>query len=343
MAPWALVAVLLLLGACWLVGSWWFDRQRIFKGLAARAAEGALVQTARGVVECARVGAGPTLLALHASPGGWDRGLASAQDFLGEGFTVLSPSRPGALRTPLDGAERPEDAADQLVALLDALGVDRVAVLAWQHAGPTAIQLALRHPSRVWAVVLESAVTGATPALGVGAGPLARGLQGNLSVWRTETRLHALVRALPLAPRWALRWVLGATLAAQGPREDELIDELLETPGQLKRLTGLLRCLGPLAPRRPGWENDLRQQAVLQSAALEAIEAPVLLVHGVLDPIVPLEHATRVAHRAPRAELMLLDRAGHLVWLGRAGTEVRAKELDFLWRHAPKQTSGPPV
>ena len=150
------------------------------------------------------------------------------------------------------------------------------------------------------------------PALGVGAGPLSRGLQGGLGVWRTETRLHVLVRALPVAPRWALRWVLGATLAAQGPREDELIEELLETPGQLKRLTGLLRCLGPLAPRLPGWENDRQQQATLHHTALEAIVAPVLIVHGVLDPIVPLEHATRVAHRAPKAELMLLDRAGHL-------------------------------
>lgn len=336
MAPGAVLVVLALLGALWLLGSWWLDRRRLLQALAARAAEGALVQTSRGVVECARVGSGPTLLALHASPGGWDRGLASAQDFLGEGFTVLAPSRPGALRTPLLGAERPEDAADQLVALLDALGVERVAVLAWQHAGPTAIQLALRHPSRVWAVVLESAVTGATPALGAGAGPLARGLGGTLSVWRTETRLHALTRALPVAPRWALRWVLGATLAAQGPREDELIDELIEAPGQLRRLAGLLRCLGPLSPRLAAWENDRRQQATLTDTTIEAIAAPVLVVHGVLDPIVPLEHATRVAHRAPKAELMLLDRAGHLVWLGRAGTEVRAKELDFLWRHAPK-------
>lgn len=336
MAPGVVLAVLGLLGAIWLLGSWWFDRQRLLHSLGVRAAEGALVQTARGAVECARVGAGPTLLVLHASPGGWDRGLASAQDFLGEGFTVIAPSRPGALRTPLSGAEAPEDAADQLVALLDALGVQQVAVLGWQHAGPTAIQLALRHPSRVWALVLESAVTGASPALGAGEGPLARGLDGGLGVWRTETRLHALVRALPLAPRLALRWVLGATLAARGPREDELIEELVESPSQIRRLVGLLRALGPLRPRMPGWENDRRQQAALSDAPLESITAPVLVVHGVLDPIVPLEHATRVAHRAPKAELMLLDRAGHLVWLGRAGTEVRAKELDFLWRHAPK-------
>jgi pimeloyl-ACP methyl ester carboxylesterase len=45
---------------------------------------------------------------------------------------------------------------------------------------------------------------------------------------------------------------------------------------------------------------------------LKRIEAPTLVVHGREDRIVPVANAEILAERIPRAELRILDHAGHL-------------------------------
>jgi 3-oxoadipate enol-lactonase len=45
---------------------------------------------------------------------------------------------------------------------------------------------------------------------------------------------------------------------------------------------------------------------------LRRIEVPTLVVHGRQDRMVPVDNAEILAERIPRAELRLLDAAGHL-------------------------------
>jgi pimeloyl-ACP methyl ester carboxylesterase len=75
------------------------------------------------------------------------------------GFEVIAPSRPGYLGTPLDGRGSIDDHADVLVALLDALGVERAGLLTWSGGGPTGYRLAVRHADRVCALVAFAAVS----------------------------------------------------------------------------------------------------------------------------------------------------------------------------------------
>jgi pimeloyl-ACP methyl ester carboxylesterase len=49
-----------------------------------------------------------------------------------------------------------EDAADDHIALLDALGIDKVTVLGYSLGGPIGLDLARRHPERVAGIVLQS-------------------------------------------------------------------------------------------------------------------------------------------------------------------------------------------
>ena len=93
-----------------------------------------IAETVRGSVEFARIGTGPVIL-------------------------QLTPSRPGYLRTPLATGATPEQAADAIASLLDVLEIDKVCVMGTSGGGPTALQFVLRHPQRVWALVLQSAVT----------------------------------------------------------------------------------------------------------------------------------------------------------------------------------------
>ena len=71
----------------------------------------------------------------------------------------LSPPRPGYLRTPLTTGPTYEEQVDAYAALLDSIGVDRVAVYGLSAGGPPAIHFAARHPDRTSALLLGCAVT----------------------------------------------------------------------------------------------------------------------------------------------------------------------------------------
>ncbi|MHA2312515.1 MAG: hypothetical protein ACXADC_14870, partial [Candidatus Thorarchaeota archaeon] len=57
--------------------------------------------TSRGEMEYILKGSGPVILFLHGSPGGYDQGTLDMDMWNDAGFSLLSISRPGYLRTPL--------------------------------------------------------------------------------------------------------------------------------------------------------------------------------------------------------------------------------------------------
>ena len=128
-----------------------------------RAHEGSLVAaTSRGPVEYDVRGRGATVLHFHGGNVGHD-GWFFLAHLVGSGYRLLTPDRPGYLGTPLGGNGSPEAQADVAAALLDALEVERVAVVGISAGGPAAIQFAARHPERTRALVLLSAVARRTP------------------------------------------------------------------------------------------------------------------------------------------------------------------------------------
>ena len=118
-----------------------------------------MVSTALGPVEYAEAGHGPVLLSVDGSFGGWDYALGQAAVFAVNGFRVIAPSRPGYLGTPLALGRSHEEQAEVLIALLDALGVDRAAVLALCAGAGSSFVMAARHPERVSCLVEVSPVT----------------------------------------------------------------------------------------------------------------------------------------------------------------------------------------
>src|SRR5690606_29432661 len=69
-------------------------------------------------------------------------------------WRLIAPSRFGYLRTPLPADDSPVAQADAHVALLDSLGIDRVVAFGVSAGTRSALELALRHPERVAALVL---------------------------------------------------------------------------------------------------------------------------------------------------------------------------------------------
>lgn len=87
-----------------------------------------LLETTAGALEYAVEGHGSPLMMIHGTGGGFDQGLLFARGFREAGFQIIAPSRFGYLRSAFPDDASPAHQADVLVALLDHLGLERLAV-----------------------------------------------------------------------------------------------------------------------------------------------------------------------------------------------------------------------
>ncbi len=145
-------------------------------------------------------GRGPTVLHFHGGNLGHN-GWFFLAHLVGSGYRLLTPHRPGYLGTPLGGNGSSEAQADVATALLDALKVERVAVVGISAGGHAAIQFAARHPERTRALVLLSAVSRRTPQLNSALGRL-------MMTRRFQNPAYFLIHGAPHAPNLAAtHWV----------------------------------------------------------------------------------------------------------------------------------------
>jgi pimeloyl-ACP methyl ester carboxylesterase len=263
-----------------------------------------IVDTALGAIEMASVGAGVPVLVVHGSPGGIDAAALMSRFLPREQFRTILVSRPGYLGTPLAGRESIDQQADLLAALLDALGVDRAAVLTWSGGGPAGYRLAARHPSRVRSLVSFAAVSRAyaIPQVGV-----ATRLMFTTSGGRWLMRV--------LAAHQPEQYIAGALSSEGDLTKEQLaqrVGEVLADP--VKR--DFVLALGPTAEqgrdRKRGYDNDLEQFARIASLGLESITAPTLVIQGTADSDLPPEHSYYAASTIPGAQLITLDTGTHL-------------------------------
>ena len=272
--------------------------------------------TALGTVEYRQVGAGPVILLVHGAPGGSDGWRLFAA--LAAGYTLLSPSRPGYLRTPLRSGHTWAKQADLLAALLDELKLGQVVVLGFSMGGPVALELARRHPTRVRGLVLLSAITH-PHALDA---PLEEMLVG--SSWlphRWQRVLFWLSHRLAyLAPRLAAYSLLSG--AYNGPSVDDCVESLLASRSGKSMLHTILDSSVPLGPRQRGYDNDVQQSRRMPPAHLEDIHMPVLILHSPHDASVPFQHALYAAQHLPHAKLVSVSACGHFLMAGEAAEDA---------------------
>jgi pimeloyl-ACP methyl ester carboxylesterase len=283
----------------------------------------AIVETRLGPVECASYGEGTAVIALHGGMGGFDQSLLLAQSAIAvPGFRILAVSRPGYLGTPLGSGRSPEQQADLCAALLDALGIARAAVIAVSAGGPCALQFALRHAGRCWAMVTVSACTGHldTPRL----------VSRSLAIMRVAVRVPFMERAIS-------RRMAGTPeeAAHRSIADAELCARTLAHPDAGPLLVSLLTStFDHLRQRLPGTVNDTAQFRHDNAYPLAQIAVPTLAIHGTGDRVVPFAYGKALAEAVPGAELMAIEGGEH-VSLFTHLEEVRARVGAFLSAHSP--------
>lgn len=253
-----------------------------------------------------RAGEGPPLVMLHGFTGAGESWSELAASLAGR-FTTFALDLPGHGRSsaPSDPARYalPRFAGD-LAAVLDALGLERVALLGYSMGGRAALHFALRHPDRLRALVLESASPGIEePHL------RADRVAGDEALAAAIERdgIEAFVAEWERLPLWESQ----ASLPA--PARDRIRAQRLA--GSPAGLANSLRGAGA------GVEPALHDR-------LGAITVPVLLVAGALDAkYVALGQL--MAARLPWPRLEVVEAAGHAVHLERPVAFARLV-ADFL-------------
>lgn len=279
-----------------------------------------LVELYHGLIEFGREGQGQPVLVIHGAGGGYDQGLYVGRELFGSGHDVIAPSRFGYLRSGLPKNPQPEFQAHAFAELLDHLKVPSAVVLGISAGAPSAIELALRHPEHVRALILVVPRAYA-PGVEVTAEhntanrPIAEMvMKGQDFAWWTATRL---------ARRRLLRF-LGVPAAVYDAADSFEQD----------RLNWIAARILPLSRRMGGIVAD--SAARIEPWPLEKIAVPTLVVSAKDDLFNTLPGACWTAEHVPDAELVVLESGGHL--LCGQSEEVRARIAGFLRRRlAPAQ------
>jgi len=255
-----------------------------------------LANTSSGLIEYSDVGTGAPVLVIHGAGGGFDQGLEFARPLIDAGFRVIAPSRFGYLRTPLPQDASPMAQADAHASLLNALQLEKVAVLGVSAGAPSAMQLCLRHPSRCSALVLVVPLVYGGPA---GAPPSAlRELLVNTAI-SSDFIFWSMSK---LARKTMFKTVLGT------PPED------VEQAGaeEQARVTEFLSHIEPISGRKKGLQNEAAIARSLSRYDLEHLQVPTLVssIEDCLYNTYP--GACYTAKNIPGARFLGYRTGGHL-------------------------------
>jgi pimeloyl-ACP methyl ester carboxylesterase len=264
-----------------------------------------LAETSVGTIEYKIYGnKGPVILLMHGTPGGYDQGGPI------EGYRVLSVSRPGYLRTPLQAGKTPAEQAQAFSALLESLKIEKVCVWGASGGGPSAISFAALFPEKTSALFLLMAVSQSWEPY-----------EEKPSYMRSDFLTWAIGSLMQIDS------VLKAALKVliPNPNTRQLI---LEDHEKIEKLKGLLWTTWPPSKRYLGELNDINQ---FKSLALPAskIKIPTLIIHGSEDINAPVSQSKKLAEQIPGSKLVILEGVDHIGFFSKM-EEIEKIFTEFL-------------
>ncbi len=194
-------------------------------------------------------------------------------DLLGHGLSGPDPQQ----------RYSPEERAEFLGAVMDALGVERAIIGGNSLGGLAAWRFAAASPDRVGALILIS--PGGYPANGVGDAPL--------------SPPPPMALFLKTAPDVGVAYALGNIYG----------DDSKVTPEKIKLVGDMMREQG---------NGDAFVQSIEEFSLpdpeplLRSITAPTLILWGGDDIVIPVENGRRMAAAIPDARLIVYDGVGHV-------------------------------
>jgi 2-hydroxy-6-oxonona-2,4-dienedioate hydrolase len=246
----------------------------------------------------------PTLIMLHGITGhaeAYVRNLRAhaehfscwAIDFIGHGYSA-KPKHPLEIRHYID----------QLLAFMDAIGVDKASFTGESLGGWVTARFAIEYPEKVERIVLNT-------------------MGGTMANPKVMERLYTLSMEAARDPSWErvkarLEWLMADP--------SMVTDDLIKTRQAIFQQPDWLEaCKANMALQDP----EIRRRNMLTDEALARIQAPALVLWTTKDPSGPVAEAERIASLIPRGALAVMDNCGR--WPQYEDTETFNKiHLDFL-------------
>lgn len=258
----------------------------------------------------------PTILLLHGYPSSsrqWDPLLP----LLADRYHLIAPDYPGFGQSDAPPPERFTYTFDSLAAVMEGLvtqlGIERYTLFLQDYGGPVGFRMALAHPERVSALIVQNA-NAYTEGLGAK-------WQGIARYW-ADPAAHPEQLDAFTSLEGARQRHLGTSPNPDRYNPDTWTDEYaaLSRPGQRAIQAALLYDYRTNVASYPAWQAWMRAHPV-----------PTLVLWGRYDPSFIVPGAEAYRRDVPGAELHILD-AGHFA-LDEATDDVARLTRDFLGRH----------
>jgi pimeloyl-ACP methyl ester carboxylesterase len=271
-----------------------------------------VINTKLGDIEYRSIGKGIPILFIHGGHSNCNETLC-LKGFHLEKFQLITPSRPGYGKTPLNGNRTPKQTADLIIELVNHLSLDNVIVYGISAGGLTAIELASNYPNRVSKLILASAIS-------------KKWLddQGKMYITakkmfnpKMEKFVWGMVRIVSLIfPNMIARgfYPQFTTNPKHNLKKDDVKD-LISTIKHYNSKTGFL--------------NDIDQS--IDDETISNIKCPTLIIHSENDNSVPIEHALHSNKMIENSVIAKLNNEwGHLFWIGKDSNESIKRTIEFI-------------
>jgi pimeloyl-ACP methyl ester carboxylesterase len=260
---------------------------------------------------------GLPVLALHGTPGSRLMFALADEPARQRNLRVISPDRAGYGLTAFKRCNSLSDTVEDIRALVEALGLDRFAVLGVSGGGPHAIAVAASMPTRVALLALVSPM-----------GPIAD-LRGKIRMGGLHKLLFSRIGRSSQARTtffWTVRnlvkWAPDVAYRILAQRVTPSDRVLLAREDVRANLRAALR--EGLRPGIAGALQDLRLFCEPWRIDLETVDAPAILWQGSDDTIVPPEASYALSEMLPRCRLEVAQGAGHYWGFGQFGPVLDA-------------------
>jgi DNA-binding SARP family transcriptional activator/pimeloyl-ACP methyl ester carboxylesterase len=200
---------------------------------------------------------------------------------------------------------------DDTRAVMDAVGMERAALIGYSHGGPMAVLFAATYPERVSSLVLFGTFARLLNTPGFDLGSSREQIDGFVNAWAARWGTHDTLTVRSFCPSLLgdeeyLRWINRFELQSA-------------TPADL-HATMSLDC-----------EIDVRQ-------VLGSISAPTLVIHRTGDRITRVEQARWIAGEIPGAEYLELPGDDHFPYAGDQDTLLDAIK-QFVTAHSTERAA----
>jgi pimeloyl-ACP methyl ester carboxylesterase len=258
----------------------------------------------------------PTVLMLHGFPSS-SRMWEPLLPLLADKYHLIAPDYPGFGNSSAPSPSSFKYTFDNLAKvtneLTTRLGITSYVLFMQDYGGPVGFRLALSHPERVRAIIIQNAVSHEQ-----GLSPL---WEARRKYWADPaSELENLKANFTSFEATRLRHV-GSSPHPDRYDPDTWTDEyaFLTRPGQADIQTTLFLDYRTNVASYPRWQKWLRD-----------VQPPMLVVWGKYDPSFTVAGATAYADDVPAAEVHLLE-AGHFA-LDEATDQIASLVRDFLER-----------